>query len=95
MNSTKFHRVWIYGRLTTQNTLHIGSGDVEPFESEKEHYITKCLDKNHSDDVKPLKEDEKGHYSTVCLDKNHKPYLPASSLRGFFGTSGGILFAIF
>lgn len=59
MNSTKFHRVWIYGRLTTQNTLHIGSGDVEPFEGEE------------------------GHYSTVCLDKNHKPYLPASSLRGF------------
>jgi CRISPR/Cas system CSM-associated protein Csm3 (group 7 of RAMP superfamily) len=59
MNSTKFHRVWIYGSLTTQNTLHIGSGDVEPFEGEE------------------------GHYSTVCLDKDHKPYLPASSLRGF------------
>jgi len=88
MDSTKFHRVWIYGRLTTQNTLHIGSGDVEPFEGEEGHYITVCLDKNHSGDVKSLKdedkkEDEKGHYSTVCLDKNHKPYLPASSLRGF------------
>lgn len=33
MNSTKFQRVWIYGTLTTQNTLHIGRGDVEPFES--------------------------------------------------------------
>ncbi len=88
MDSTEFHRVWIYGKLTTQNTLHIGSGDVEPFEGEEGHYITVCLDKNHSGDVKSLKdedkkEDEKGHYSTVCLDKNHKPYLPASSLRGF------------
>ena len=59
MNSTKFHRVWIYGTLTTKNTLHIGRGDVEMFEGEA------------------------GHYSAVCLDQHKKPYLPASSLRGF------------
>jgi len=46
MNSTKFHRVWIYGTLTTQNTLHIGSGDVEPFEGEEGHYSAVCLDQN-------------------------------------------------
>lgn len=64
--STKYHRVWITGQLTTCSALHIGSGEVEPFQIRQKD--GKLIDTEYSD---------------ICLDAQNKPYLPASSLRGF------------
>lgn len=72
LNNPHYLRVKISGQLTVCSALHIGDGGMDEL---RNHDYPKA--KIKAQDV------EKMHYNTVCRDVEGKPYLPASSLRGF------------
>jgi CRISPR/Cas system CSM-associated protein Csm3 (group 7 of RAMP superfamily) len=62
-------RVRIHGVLEVKSPLHIGSGERDSL-------------LRHEADAPPNREED-GEFDALCLTEDHKPYLPATSLRGF------------
>lgn len=69
--SEPYVRVRIAGKLICTSDLHVGTGDLEPFEERIDP-----AKRNDKDKIK-------GGYNSVCLDAKGQPYLPGSTLRGF------------
>ena len=68
-----YYRVRLQGCLQTLSELHIGSGEEEDTPAQQQPFTNKETDK----------EQQSTKFSTVLLDTKGKPYIPASTLRGF------------